>query len=80
MDIKFIFRQYIKTAVHHFFLPAVYRIYCKKPVRKGSVILLTDIMRQYRTVWCRCMITFKAGDITFKVFFRILEKHLICRD
>ena len=38
MDIKFILRQYINTAVHHFFLPAVYRIYCKKPVRKGSVI------------------------------------------
>lgn len=41
MNLKFIIRQYIKTAVQGVFLPVIYSWYKRKPVRKG-VILFAD--------------------------------------
>lgn len=38
MNIKFILRQYVKTAVNRVFLPIVYKVYSRKPVKKGKVI------------------------------------------
>lgn len=38
MDIKFILRQYVKTAVNRVFLPVIYKICSRKPVQKGKVI------------------------------------------
>lgn len=38
MNIKFVLRQYIKTIVNKIFLPAVYKIYCRYPVKKGKVL------------------------------------------
>ena len=38
MNIKFILRQYVKTAVNRVFLPMVYKVYSRKPVKKGKVI------------------------------------------
>lgn len=38
MNIRFVLRQYIKTIVNKFFLPAVYKVYCRYPVKKGKIL------------------------------------------
>ena len=38
MNVKFILRQYVKTAVNRVFLPIVYKLYSRRPVRRGTVI------------------------------------------
>lgn len=38
MNIKFILRQYVKTAVNRLFLPVIYRLYSRRPIRRGTVI------------------------------------------
>ncbi|MDO5539796.1 MAG: CDP-glycerol glycerophosphotransferase family protein [Eubacteriales bacterium] len=54
MNIKFIIKQYLKMGVQNIFLPAVYRIYCRKEIN-SNVVLFADAHHTELPFSMRCL-------------------------